>query len=41
MAPGSSSASFVFFDYSQIDMLGLLYKSFNFGAEKSASSPNW
>ena len=28
-------------DYTQVDMLGMRYKSVNFGAEKSPESPYW
>ena len=37
----SSSASLLFTDYSQVDMLRVWYKSVNFGAKKSLDSPNW
>ena len=35
------SVSVGFTAYSQVDMLGLWHKSFNFGAEQSLGSPNW
>ena len=36
--PGPSSASLGLTDYSQVDLLGLLYNSVNFGADKSPGS---
>ena len=36
-----SSASLGLTDYSQVDMLGVRYKSVSVGAEKSPVSPNW
>ena len=39
--PISCSASLVFTDYSQVDVLRVRYTSANFIAEKSPGSANW